>query len=395
MQAVPIRLDPDAVPRLKGPGNSILLMSWRQRMPGKMKQGGKIPSKTVGGIAGVVIGLMLAVPAFSAEAESPQPRHFNLNAQMIDSLRTTSEGKACEPHDVLTDLLKQVGQSTNVYPTENYFYFQFYRADKSYSGSLRFSVDKRDQGIVEFACYETYVSWLEPDHEQDFYAELSSKDGVQVTRVAHLQYDVAVSGQMTRFSLNNLDQVANAAILADQERFVGRSFDESGLAFDIVYNEKRKSFFFVLDTRRPVAENFVRFSPNVYLGRRTGMAFYEDSEPKRLVLIAANSEEIFRNGWFDGPFDHLPENFYETNGFWTAVYEAFPELKGKLSPSGLFLDNGMIFAVMPYRGYLTEAGLGFVKACAERAPDRSERIGCMTSSGDNPGPEVVSSGSEK
>jgi hypothetical protein len=334
---------------------------------------------------GPLIGLVLACPGLAA-AEAPQPRQFTLNQQMIDGLATPADAKACDPRDVLVDLLGQLGPAAKVYPTENYFYFQFYRGGKSYSASLRFTIDKRDKGIVELACYETYASWLEPDHEKDLIVHLSAADGVRVTRTGPLEYEVAIDQLATRFSLNDLDQTPNPSILTADNRFVGRSFDESGLAFDILYDHKRKAFFFVLDTRGAVTETFVEVSPKVYLGRRTGMVFYEDTAPNRMVLIAAYSEDIFKNSWFDGPFDHLPENFYETNGFWTAVYEAFPELKGQLTPSGEFLDNGMIFAIMPYRGYLSEAGLGFVKACAERSPDRGDLIICLTTNGEEPEP---------
>lgn len=343
-----------------------------------------MPRRALPRCLGPIIGLLLllAFPAAGGAAETPGPRYFTLNEQMIAGLETPADPKACDPGQVLGDLLVQLGPTAKVHPTENYFYFQFYRGARSYSGSLRFTLGKRDQGIVEYACYETYVSWLEPDHDKGVIAELSAKDGVAVVRTGHLEYEVAIDGLATRFALNNLDQTPNARILASGERFIGRSFDESGLAFDILYDQKRKAFFFVLDTRDQVTETFVKVSPRVAMGSRTGFVFYEDEAPNRMVLVAAYSEDIFRNSWFDGPFDHLPENFYETNGFWTAVYDAFPELEGKLSPSGEFLDDGMIFAITPYRGYLSEAGLAFIKDCGARGLERADLIVCLTSNMD-------------
>lgn len=319
-----------------------------------------------------------ALAAAGPLAAAEPSRRFSLNERMIEDLGTTSDPAACDPKSVLIDLLTQLGPTANVYPTENYAYFQFYKGRKSYSGSLRFALDRRNQGIVDFVCYETYASWLEPDDSTDVYAQLSAKDGVMVTRAADLKYKVTIAGVATLFSLNNLDQSPNAAVLAANDRFVGRSFDESGLSFDIVYDHKQKAFFFVLDARGPVRDVFVEVSPKVFLGRRTGFVFYQDTSPDRLVLVAAHSEELFRNGWLDGPFDHLPENFYETNGFWEAVYDAYPDLKGRLTPGGQFVDNDMIFAVAPYRSYTSQTDLGFIKDCTERVAAADERIVCLT-----------------
>lgn len=338
---------------------------------------------------GSLLAVLLALPGLAVATDAPAAgdpivaaRHFTLNEQMITDLQTPPDAKACAPQAVLTDLLRQIGPTAKVFPTENYYYFQFYRGGMSYSGSLRFTLGKRDEGIVDYACYPTYVSWLETDHTTDFYAELSAKSGFQLTHLGGLDYELSVGGLATRFSLNNLDQTANPAVLAPGERFLGRGFDDAGLAFDVVYDPKRKIFFFVLDTRGPVAETFVQVSPKVSLGRRTGFVFYQEDTPKRMVMVAANADEIYDNTWYDGPFDHLPENFYGLNGFWQAVYEAFPQLKGKLTPSGMFIGEDTIFAMMPYRGYQTEAGLAFIKTCAQQTRSRGDLIACMTSNPD-------------
>lgn len=334
----------------------------------------------------LLIPLLCALLAVStrtpAVADPPRPREFTLNERMIERLGAPAGPSACEPRSVVSDLLRQIGPSAKVYPTENYYYFQFYQGGKSYSGSLRFTPGKREKGILEFACYETYASWLQFERGTDFFADLSEKDGVRLTAREHLAFELAVEGQTTTFSLNDVDQTPNGEILTADERFVGRILDESGLRFDLVYIPDRKSFFFALDTRTQVDETFVTVSPHVHLGRRTGFVFYEDEARKRHILIAVNSEETYKNSWLDGPFDQLPENYYETNGFWNYVYDAFPDLKGRLTANGTFLDNGTIFAMMPYRVYLSQAGLAFIKTCQESNADRTDLLVCLTNGHD-------------
>lgn len=317
-----------------------------------------------------------------AVADPVRQREFILNERMIERLGTPAAPPACEPRTVVADLIRQIGPSATVYPTENYYYFNFFQDGKSYSGSLRFTPGKREKGILEFACYETYASWLQFDRDADFYADLSEKDGVRLTPREHLDFELAVDGHATVFTLNDVDQTPNPANLTSGERFAGRVFDESGLRFDLIYIPDRKVFFFVLDTRTPVAETFVTVSENVHLGRRTGFVFYEDKIQKRHILIAVNSEETYKNSWLDGPFDQLPENYYETNGFWNYVYDAYPDLKGRLTANGTFLDNGSIFAMMPYRVYLSQAGLAFIKTCQESNADRTDLLVCLTNGHD-------------
>jgi hypothetical protein len=311
---------------------------------------------------------------------SNNSRHFILHEDMIREVSTPADPQACNPNEVLTDLFRQIAPVAHVYPTENYYYFRFYRGGKSYSGSLRLAADTRDNGTVEFACYETYTSWLVVDEQSGVQKDLSEPDGVLVKKIDDFAYDVEFHGVTVRFLLNRIDQTADKEILGKNEDFVGRSFDDSGIVFDLVYNRSQKTFYFVLDTKRRVDETFVKFRDKVYVGTRTGFVYFEDAVVNRYVLIAVNAEEVHNNTPYDGPFDQLPENFYKEIDFWRYVYDAYPDLVGKLTAGGKYRDAKLeiIFGLAPYREYVSEKELKFIDVCMSKNLEQPKLILCLT-----------------
>jgi hypothetical protein len=188
-------------------------------------------------------------------------------------------------------------------------------------------------------------------------------------------------GTTVRFFLNKVDQTADKDILGNGDEFVGRLFDDSGVMFDLVYNKSQKAFYFVLDTKTHVNEAFVKFRDNVYVGTRTGFVYFDDIAAHRYILIAVNAEEVHNNSPYDGPFDQLPENYYKQIYFWRYVYDAFPDLVGKLTDGGVYRDSKseLIFGLAPYRQYVSEKDLKFIDACMRKYPERTKLLLCLTS----------------
>ncbi len=331
-----------------------------------------------GRVARAVFLLALCGAGAAAQGERPRP-HFILNEDVIAKLAGPGDPEACSPKRVLPELLREAGPAARILPTENYYYFDFVRGGKSYSGSLRLAADSRDRGILQFNCYETLTSWIETPELAGAEHELSIGDGVAVTRLGALLYSVAYGGHAVTFSLNDLSQAPNPALIGEGEIFAGRIFDESAIRFDIVYNRPLKLFYFVLDAQSPVPEAFVRFGESVYVGKRTGFAFYRDSAGRH-ILVAVQEAALANNTHHDGPFDQLPENFFGPLDFWRHVFDANPGLRGRLTPGGTYKDSGLIFAILPYRSYRSGTDLEFVRRCVDAHPRRAERLRCLVDS---------------
>ncbi len=317
---------------------------------------------------------------FSACEHTAQPssRQFALNETLVRGVRLPEEMPACTPESVLPDLLRQIGGEATIFPTENYYYFQFYQGGRSYSGDVRLPADIRDEGYLQYVCYETYARWRAAPTRNDIAIDLGPEDGATVTRIDPLTYDVAYGGELVRFYLNNLDQTPNLSMIAEGEVFAGRGFDESGLIFDLLYDPASKRFLFVLNRDDPVPEHFDVTPNEVYVGRRTGFVFYEDIPLDRLILIAVQSVQSHTNTPYDGPFDQLAENFYEELGFLDLVFDAYPNLEGQLTAHGTYIGEEYIFSVSPYHLYTSVTRLGFVDDCKAQFDNSQELISCLT-----------------
>jgi hypothetical protein len=328
-------------------------------------------------IAGAIIVSMTtgAGPALGVGDEQSQRRFF-LNEHAIQGL-AIPDSNACNPPDVLRDLFRQIRPVARVYPTENYYYFSFFRDRKSYSGSLRLALDSRDKGILQFVCYETSTNWLKPDTDAGVDKSFTIEDGVSVRKLGDLEYDVEFQGMTVKFLLNKVDQTPTKQ-LRTGERFAGRIFDESGIMFDLIYSERDKAFFFVLDWQGVASDLLKKVRAKTFLSKRTGFLFFEDTALDRLVLIAVNASEVRKNTIYDGPFDQLPENFYENVGFWKYVYDAYPEMVGKLTPGGTVLGSTLVFAIASYREYVSEKDLSFIAPCMRKHAEGTGRILCLT-----------------
>ncbi|HEX8622299.1 MAG TPA: hypothetical protein VF718_10030 [Allosphingosinicella sp.] len=327
-----------------------------------------------------VVFLLAALSGAGAAAQGERPRpRFILNEDALANVAGPGDPEACSPTRVLPELLREIGPAARIMPTENYYYFDFFRAGKSYSGSLRLAADSRDEGILQFNCYESLNSWIETPDLAGAGHELTRSDGVEVTRLGALLYRVAYGGHSVTFSLNDLSQAPNRAVIGQGDAFAGRIFDESGIRFDILYDRPLKLFYFVLDAQSPVPDAFVRFGEDIFVGKRTGFAFYRDPAG-RLILIAVQEAALANNTHYDGPFDQLPENFFGPLGFWSYVFDANPTLRGRVTPGGTYKDSRLIFAILPYRSYRSGTDLEFVRRCVDEHPGRGERLRCLVDS---------------
>lgn len=268
------------------------------------------------------------------------------------------QAKADDPISVFRHVFSSMGNEVKVYPTENYYYFEYALGGATIKGNIELFAGNRDEGVVSFA-YEEGYAIEDPDHQPlEREVDLTAQDGVRLRKVSDLQYTISFDGKTVTFNLNDVGlSPPRKAVLSPVETFVGPSFDESGLQFYLIYNKECHTLFWILNEDNFVPERFISYTPTLLIGRRTEFAFYDDKDNNRRILVGVKKDNIIRNNWYDGPFDQLPDNYIKTGRVELHKYieACYPNTKGKIDKYGVFLNNrdGRI-AVAPYLKYSSE-----------------------------------------
>jgi hypothetical protein len=270
-----------------------------------------------------------------------------------------------------------------VYPTENYYYYQFESSGKTIKGNIALFADERDDGKLNFAFEE--INNL-PDasiNVSEGVEELDSTKGVNVQKINDFEYDVTFKNKTVKFFLNRLDiNPPRHLNLLQNEVYVGPSVDESGLKFHLIYNNAFKNLFWVLDEEYYTPESFTELFENTYIGNRTEFIFYEDKELARKILFGVKNENVRLNNWFDGPFDQLPDNYIKSDQINLKMFieEVYPFYKGKIDKYGHFLDEASmrvaISSYLVYKSYTEVAKVYY--ACKNSTKTKEEFIYHLT-----------------
>jgi hypothetical protein len=323
-----------------------------------------------------VTAVILAAAAVAAAARGEEPRgrsrapgppDLSLNENMIEARRTPCGDLASVPY-VFRLVFERLPPAVKVFPTENYYYFRFDCDSREVWGNVRLDAEDRDRGLIDFAYF---FGLNRPERPDDLshtggYAQLGTAEGVRVTRVALLVYDVSFQGRTVRFQLNDVAQTPlPKERMLPSERFIERVFDESGFQFALLFDDASKGFRFVLDQMDPLPDTLEPAAPDVVVGRISGFAFYVDRTRDRRVLIGVDADNMRRNNYYDGPFDQLADNFLRDDRRQRAMEEAYPYARGRIDRRGVFLGaTGERLALTPLHAY---ASLDELRAFVTRA----------------------------
>ncbi len=323
--------------------------------------------------------LIAAIPASTAAAENRAKNGVSLNQTYLESVLDSRNIDIANIMDVFQHVFSSLPDEVTVYPTENYFYFQFGYRGLLYAGNMRLDVGDRDEGVLHFAYFNLFEDWnaeLQTD-----YRPLNASDGVVVEKLEDLKYQISFRGKRVEFNLNDLSNVqppANA--LAEGETYLGPVFDESGIQFYLIFNEQEKYVTFILNEDGPPPDRLIPYNeaePDILLGMRTGFAFFQDPFRNRKILIGVYQGNVQNNNYFDGPFDQLPDNFIEGNELQDALLTLYPGLEGEIDRLGNFAGQQGRVLVNPYINYNYLTELDVFLECKEASADDAALIQCI------------------
>jgi hypothetical protein len=308
----------------------------------------------------------LLLAGLGAASAAEAPLRLYLNQTYLEDVANAAPLPLGDPKAMFRHVLESLPDRVKVYPTENYFYFNFMHDGSRYAGNIRLDASDRDRGKVHFAYFVDLAEWKDQDPVQ--HALLGLEHGVRVTKLAPLLYRITQAGKSVEFELNDLSGVKPPdGLLSDDERYIGPVFDESGIRFFLVFNSKLKLFHYVLDETVRVGDQFfpANATDRIVIGKRTGFAFYRDHRRERKILIGVFEGNSRVNNHFDGPFDQLPDNFIEGETLRSAILEVQPSLAGKIDRFGGSPDGQDRYLISPYLHYRYEDDLMIFHTCAE------------------------------
>ncbi|MGI8602356.1 MAG: hypothetical protein ACR2OZ_05090 [Verrucomicrobiales bacterium] len=253
---------------------------------------------------------------------------------------------------VFDHVFSRLPSEANVLPTENYFYWRLAADGRELRGNFRLSPGQRDRGLLHFA-YSEWKDFSGANHAQRLRRQQTfpvlAQGGDAFTWLA------THGGKSVSFHLHRLDQnLPQLFSLASGERFVQRTFDESGLGFFLIFDQRRRRFVWLLNEEEDVAEQWRELSAGVILGCRTGFVFIQEQKRKRLIAVRGQSLDC--NGYYDGPFDQLADNYAGLTPLRECLETWNPELCGRIDDCGRPLKNplGPRVAIAPYDTYYTK-----------------------------------------
>lgn len=289
---------------------------------------------------------------FSVKANNPFSKNISTNENFINGMKSEIDTK--NPKQVFQAVFANLENEVTIYPSENYYYFEFPIQGKLLKGNIGFTVDFRERGEITFG-YDEVRAFKEDTSDNGGVGIFSTKDGVELKKINPFKYAVTYQGKTVNFNLNQLEQKLDEKIrLTKDEVFVGRTFDESGLKFYLIFNQKHHHFMWLLNEEENLPETFTQINQELSIGNRTAFAFYNDAENNRKILIGVSKNEQEKNTWYDGPFDQLPDNYIITDQVQLKNYieAAYPYTKDKINKFGIYLDDeGSRVAIAPYLAY--------------------------------------------
>lgn len=319
---------------------------------------------------------------------SAQSSAVSFQQHMTEGLYQTVD-VADELH-VLRHVLTALPKVVTVYPSENYYYFSFWANGQKYTGNLRLSPHERDRGFVHFAYFKFNPDPKHPDDFESWYKLLGKEDGVHVSRLGDLRYSIEFQNDVVEFRLNSLSQEPpKEGFLREGERFLQRTWDESGIRFILTFSELTRSFHWSLDSENSYSLELEALAEDVAWDPMSGFVFYADPQLERRLLIGVSALNTKQNNYYDGPFDQLADNDMTKYPLGQWIEAAYPYTRNRVDSYGVFTDlKGSRVAITPYYSYdEPEELVELVDACRYR--DADDFFACMNYDYKRDVPETV------
>jgi len=282
--------------------------------------------------------------------------------------------------DLFSAVFKTLPSKVIVRPSENYYYWDLFVNGTHYKGNIGLFADLRKKGKINFGYYEEVFD-VKSINQALGGMDIAAADGINLIERDLNTYDLTFENKTVTFLLNPSIPAVDAK-LAIGEKLIGSTYDESGIAFNLIYDSTFQHIFWTLNDRDSNGEQLSEIRNGLMVGNRTGFVYYLDSLNHRKVLCGVYGPNIQKNTWYDGPFDQLPDNQIYAGQLNLSDYmiAAYPDLENEIDIYGHFLnDPESRVALANYMTYFKIDMLAHaVKYCQDVATNHQEFIYYLT-----------------
>lgn len=331
---------------------------------------------------GVLVGLMAATMGGAAQAAPPARVEFH--QQQVERMAEPAPDLS-RPMAVFAHVFAALDSEITVYPSEGYYYFSFMANGNLIRGNIRFSPLEAERQQISFAYFFDDEARNQPLAGKIPEGQmLGHAQGVTLNRTGKFSYTLSYAGRSVNVHIYDAARErANPPRLYPGEELVGPALDDSGVHFNLVFNQRSNHFYFLLNGELGHSEEYQQLDlpetgARILIGKRTRFAYVETPGNGRLYLIGVALTNISSNSHFDGPFDQLPDYFVDGNRLRDLIVRSEPDLAGALGPFGFFMEiPDSRYAIAPYIEYRVDGQLAGFAACGKHSEDVDAFTVCL------------------
>lgn len=253
--------------------------------------------------------------------------NISFNQSFIESHQTKINLNVNNKLQIFSAVFESLPDSVFVFPTENYYYFNFVADAVNYHGNIGLFRQLIQKNRINFSYYTNHNLSVGADRN---HIELGPSEGLAISHISTFVISIEYNSKIVIFNLNemNFSTLNEIYYEPNEESIVCPVFDESGYSFILIFNNDIKSFFWMLDNRSSIPDSLIKIDENIFKGINSEFIFYRDSILNRYLLFGVKSENVYQNNWYDGPFDQIPDNHiylghFDFKKFLTQAYPKF------------------------------------------------------------------------
>jgi hypothetical protein len=294
---------------------------------------------------------------------SAQANALNTNEKMINELYQDTELDIDNVDDVFAYVLSQTDDTLTIYPSEGYYYFNFYHQGNLIKGNMLVGHKLRQQGSLSFI-YFYDIAGKERGEFKTHHKLYKSSEIFSLKEYQPNLYQLTFKNIKKNLEINQIETDADFVKTLESQGFEVNlpMMDDSGVTLYLAFHPTTNNFYYINPLSRD-DEFYYPVGEVLKVGARTQFVYLPME--KFAILVGVNANNVYKNNYYDGPFDQLPDEALVNIDYKSYLYRVNPSWKDKIYDDGYFIDDpDARVALTNYLEYLSLDELNKIQPCA-------------------------------